>query len=145
MQDEQRRSAVKKCWEDKEAAQQVQRNVMDDTETYTGRLSGKSKPELEDIATALSLSTKGTKSEILECIKEHLENTPNLCQDHRFSGLYSSRGNWAPQESDSRAGSLRIDHTAPIQAIPSQQLIPSISYGCISLTSIFISLLIMSE
>ncbi|KAG2082932.1 hypothetical protein BD769DRAFT_1783496 [Suillus cothurnatus] len=115
--------------EDKEAAQQVQRNVMNDTVTYTGRLSSKSKPELEDIATTLLLSTKGTKSEILECIKEHLENTPNLCQDHRFSGLYSSRGNWAPQESDSHAGSSRIDHTAPIQAIPSQQLIPSISYG----------------
>ncbi|KAG2340314.1 hypothetical protein BDR05DRAFT_858361, partial [Suillus weaverae] len=56
-------------------------------------LSGKSKSELEDIATALSLSTEGTKSEILERIKEHLENTPDLHQDHHLSGLYSSRGN----------------------------------------------------
>jgi hypothetical protein len=60
----QKANAAKKHWEDKEAAQQVQHNAMDGTETYTGRLCDKSKPELEDIATALSLSTEGTKSEI---------------------------------------------------------------------------------
>ncbi|KAG2124401.1 uncharacterized protein EDB93DRAFT_1098264 [Suillus bovinus] len=107
--------------------------------------NAKSKSELEDIATALSLSTEGTKSEILERIKGHLENTPDLRQDHRFSGLYTSRGNRAPHESNGHAGSSRIDHTAPIQATPSQQLVPSISHGCISLTSMFILLLIMSE
>jgi hypothetical protein len=138
-------NAVKKRWEDKEAARRVQRNAMDGTEIYTGRLSGKSKSELEDIATALSLLTEGTKSEILGCIKEHLENTPDLRQDRRFSGLYPSRGNRVPHDSDSHTGSSRIDHTTPIQTIPSQQLVPSINYGCISLTSIFFSLLMTSE
>ncbi|KAG2063612.1 hypothetical protein BDR04DRAFT_987230, partial [Suillus decipiens] len=67
---------------------QAQHNAMDGTEIYTGWLSGKSKSELEGVTTALSLSNKGTKSEILECIKEHLKNTPDLCQDCHFSGLY---------------------------------------------------------
>ncbi|KAG2068996.1 hypothetical protein BDR04DRAFT_1102465 [Suillus decipiens] len=100
---------------------------MDGTEIYTGQLSGKSKSELEDITTALSLLTEGTKSEILGCIKEHLENTPDLRQDRRFSGLYPSHGNRVPHDSDSHTGSSRIDHTT--QTIPSQQLVPSINYG----------------
>ncbi|KAG2127606.1 uncharacterized protein EDB93DRAFT_1332657 [Suillus bovinus] len=92
--------------------------------------NAKSKSELEDIATALSLSTEGTKSEILERIKGHLENTPDLRQDHRFSGLYHLVEIGHPMSQTVMLDLQELTILLPFKLhTPSHQLVPSISHG----------------
>lgn len=89
----QKAGAAKQRKLEKEVARRAQRDALiNGTEIFKGRLSGKSKAELEDIATALSLSADGTKAEIVQRIKEHLDSTPDLRHSQRFSGLYPMRG-----------------------------------------------------
>jgi hypothetical protein len=59
---------------------------------YTGALMPKKKQELQDIANALKISDSGTKEELHGRIKKHLDNNPELEEDQRFSGLFTSRG-----------------------------------------------------
>ncbi|KAG5340633.1 hypothetical protein C0989_000990 [Termitomyces sp. Mn162] len=58
---------------------------------FSGALVPKKKQELQDIALALKLSDGGTKDEIMNRIKRHLELNPDLEEDPSFSGLFGSR------------------------------------------------------
>ena len=117
----QKASEAKERRHDKAAALHVQQGVMDGTEIYKGPLSSKSKAQLQDIATALSLSTDGIKIEITKRIKEYLDSAPNLRQDQRFAGLYSSRSRGRGLELNFMQQITQgdISHAAPV-AGPSQ-------------------------
>ena len=85
---------AKKRMEAKAAAVQAQREAMDGTEVYSGKLSTKNKTELENIAIALGFSEadlKVTKNDLISRIKQHLDETPVLQEHPQFSGLYNSR------------------------------------------------------
>lgn len=60
------------------------------TPAFTGSLQPKKKADLQEIATALQISDTGTKEELQNRIKEHLDkNQFKLEEDPAFSGLYS--------------------------------------------------------
>lgn len=61
--------------------------------TYSGSLQIKKKAELQEIAQALAISDAGTREDLLQRIKKHLEdNSAELESDPAFSGLYTTRG-----------------------------------------------------
>ena len=58
---------------------------------YSGSLQNKKKEELQDIAQALRLGDNGTRVELQQRIKKHLEDNANeLESDPEFSGLYAN-------------------------------------------------------
>ncbi|KAF8064105.1 Rft protein-domain-containing protein [Lyophyllum atratum] len=81
---------------------------------FTGALMPKKKSELQDIAIALRISDQGTKDEILNRIKKHLELNPDLEEDSSFAGLFGNRRKRSvqPQSSVPSARSASITETA---------------------------------
>ena len=62
------------------------------TVTFSGGLLSKTVDDLWDIAYALRISDEGHKDSLLTSIKAELECRPELCNNIRFSGLYTTRG-----------------------------------------------------
>ncbi|EJD43027.1 hypothetical protein AURDEDRAFT_114874 [Auricularia subglabra TFB-10046 SS5] len=59
---------------------------------YTGALKPKKKSELQEIATNLSVSASGTKDELEQRIRDHLDaNEHKLIDDPMYAGLYSRK------------------------------------------------------
>ncbi|KAG6902920.1 hypothetical protein C0995_009311 [Termitomyces sp. Mi166 len=58
---------------------------------FAGALMPKKKQELQEIALALKISDGGTKDDLMNRIKRHLELNPDLEEDPSFSGLFGSR------------------------------------------------------
>ncbi|KAG6879540.1 hypothetical protein C0992_001688 [Termitomyces sp. T32_za158] len=58
---------------------------------FAGALMPKKKQELQEIALALDISDSGTKDDLMNRIKRHLEHNPDLEEDPSFSGLFGSR------------------------------------------------------
>jgi hypothetical protein len=58
---------------------------------FSGALVPKKKSELQEIATALTISTQGTKEDLLSRIKKHLDLNPDLEDDPLFAGLFVTR------------------------------------------------------
>ncbi|EGN93340.1 hypothetical protein SERLA73DRAFT_78648 [Serpula lacrymans var. lacrymans S7.3] len=86
------KAAEAKAKKDAKAAEhQVQMSLLDGTEVFNGALSGKAKLDLQLIATALNLSADGKKQEVLDCIKTHFQENPDLETNSRFSGLFGAR------------------------------------------------------
>ncbi|KAL4066806.1 hypothetical protein J3A83DRAFT_4374875 [Scleroderma citrinum] len=63
----------------------------------TSTLFSKNKPELEDIAHTLRFLEKGLKADLIEHIKTHLRDNPELQNDAHFSGLYSGHSHSSHQ------------------------------------------------
>ncbi|KAI6149666.1 hypothetical protein BKA82DRAFT_172322 [Pisolithus tinctorius] len=98
----QQTEAMQSCRQEKEAAVQAQRDVMDGTEIYRGSLNMKTKTELETIALVLSFPQSniiGTKVTLLSMIRTHLKDNPNLQNNGRFSGLFPPHSCVANSES----------------------------------------------
>ncbi|KAG2039969.1 hypothetical protein BDR03DRAFT_1008644 [Suillus americanus] len=55
---------------------------------FSGRLTSKKKQDLQDIAFVLTLSTSGTKLELIATIVNHLSQSVYLQSDARFSKLF---------------------------------------------------------
>jgi hypothetical protein len=60
--------------------------------SYSGSLQPKKKAELQQIAAALRLSDQGTKEELQNRIKKHLDNNQGTLEDEpAFAGLFGRR------------------------------------------------------
>ncbi|KAJ3891895.1 hypothetical protein GG344DRAFT_46356 [Lentinula edodes] len=60
--------------------------------TFAGSLQPKKKSDLQSLASALNISTEGTKEEVQTRIKMYLDkNQSELAEDPQFSGLYGRR------------------------------------------------------
>jgi hypothetical protein len=71
---------------------------------YSGALAPKKKSELQEIAEKLSLDSTGTKEDIHNRIKAHLD-AKDLSDDPVFSGLYPS-GKKKPTRKETAASSV---------------------------------------
>ncbi|KAG6809833.1 hypothetical protein H0H92_014587 [Tricholoma furcatifolium] len=58
---------------------------------FTGALMPKKKQDLQEIAVALKISDQGTKDDLMNRIKRHLDTNPDLEEDPSFAGLYGTR------------------------------------------------------
>ena len=58
-------------------------------EPFTGALTTKAKPDLQDVAQALGLLITGSKKDLLERITHHFDENPNLRNTPRYEGLFS--------------------------------------------------------
>ena len=78
--------------------QQRRREMMLGTReiVFLGGLSSKKVEDLRDIAYALAISEEGTKEVLVASIKSNLETQPELQQNPRFAGLFSSRSQQRP-------------------------------------------------
>jgi SAP domain. len=60
--------------------------------SYSGSLQPKKKAELQEIAVALHLSEQGTKEELQNRIKRHLDSNQGSLEDEpAFAGLFGRR------------------------------------------------------
>ena len=103
------------------------------TVTFSGGLSSKKVDDLRDIAYALGISDEGHKDSLLTSIKAELERRPELRDNIRFSGLYTTRGQKrntiaAPTNENLPPANCQRDQPAPpdhrfshMPAGPSQQ------------------------
>ncbi|KAJ8074893.1 hypothetical protein AAF712_015574 [Marasmius tenuissimus] len=81
--------------------------------TYSGSLQAKKKSELQSIATDLRLSDDGTREELQQRIKKHLDaKQSQLEEDPRFAGLYVRR----------RKGSVQPTPTPVAESTPVKDL-----------------------
>ena len=56
---------------------------------FTGSLSSKSKPDLQEIAGALSLAEEGTKEVLIHRINTFFDSHPSIRDSERFTGLFN--------------------------------------------------------
>ena len=68
--------------------EQQQHNWAPDT-PFTGSLSLKSKPDLQEIAGTLSLAEEGTKEVLICKINTFFDSHPHICNSDRFRGLFN--------------------------------------------------------
>lgn len=65
---------------------------------YSGSLQPKKKAELKEIALALRISDFGTKEEVQQRIRKHLDDNQAVLEDNpTFSGLFTRRKRAVPQ------------------------------------------------
>ena len=57
-------------------------------EAYTGALSAKNKPDLQEVAKSLAISKDGTKTDIQCRINVHFDAHPRLNEDPKYMGLF---------------------------------------------------------
>ena len=72
--------------EDAENTRQIAEDALN--RDFTGRMAGYKKCDLRALAVALSISDKGTNSELLTRIQNTFEENPDLKQNSQFSGLF---------------------------------------------------------
>ncbi|KAG6878047.1 hypothetical protein C0993_000370 [Termitomyces sp. T159_Od127] len=90
---------------------------------FAGALMPKKKQELQEIALALNISEIGTKDDLMNRIKRHLEHNPDLEEDPSFSGLFGSRRRRSVQPQPAVAQALakpnsrgrRVVHPDPVR------------------------------
>lgn len=73
----------------KEAERERLRLERNPDEPFTGTLTTKSKPDLQDVAQALGLLTTGSKKDLLERITNHFDGNPNLRNTPCYENLFS--------------------------------------------------------
>lgn len=82
----------REAWE-QQAAKEAEREQLqlerDLNEPFTGALTTKTKPDLQDIAQALGLLYSGGKKDLLEHIVHHFDVNPDLQNSHHYEGLFS--------------------------------------------------------
>ena len=91
-----------------------------------GLSSYKTKEPLLAIANALKISDKGTKADLIDRIRQHLDNNPQLRDNPRFAGLFQIPGSRCrlnhtetpTSEPSSSSGAIQAQVTQFQQAVP---------------------------
>lgn len=73
----------------KENDREQQRRDQAPDAPFTGSLSSKSKPDLQEIAGALSLAEDGTKEVLIHRINTFFGSHPHIRNSERFTGLFN--------------------------------------------------------
>jgi hypothetical protein len=71
------------------AEREQQRHDRPADQPFTGALSSKKKPDLQEIAGALNLTETGTKEALISRINKFFEQNPDLHDAPRFLGLFN--------------------------------------------------------
>lgn len=74
--------------EEKKKNDLVRRAIQGSAMVFSGSLSSKNKTDLEDLASALSLSIEGTKAVLVSRITTYFDDHPRFKEDDRYSGLF---------------------------------------------------------
>jgi hypothetical protein len=86
---------------------------------FSGSLSSKNRPDLQEIAGALGLSETGTKEVLTQSIKTHFNTNPSLRDLPRFSGLFNRATRRRPRELENQLSMASTSHnTLPQQGEP---------------------------
>jgi hypothetical protein len=86
---EQKKKDVAARQKQKENDREQQRQARAPDAPFTGSLSSKSKPDLQEIGGALSLSEDGTKEVLVRRINTFFDLHPRLRDSDRFTGLFN--------------------------------------------------------
>ncbi|KAG1743587.1 uncharacterized protein EDB91DRAFT_1011540, partial [Suillus paluster] len=84
-----KKDEAKQCAAAKKAVRSARQAAQGAGACFTGSFSAKNKDNLIDIASALQISTAGTKPELLKAIKEYFDSHPELKNDEHFVGLFT--------------------------------------------------------
>lgn len=103
----------------KEAERGRLRLERDWNEPFTGALTTKPKPDLQDIAHTLGLLTTGGKKDLLERITQCFDGNPNLRNTPRYEGLFNrSRGRRLQVVHDENTPDTNAQANASVPALP---------------------------
>ena len=101
-----------------ESAERLARRATN-SEIFTGTLTSKTRPDLQDIAHALSIRTDGKKQELVDRINGHATSHPEVKENPRFSSLFVQRGR----------GRLPIDSRGPNVHTQLSPNVPTVQYS----------------
>ena len=117
-QEQEHAAAEKEKQKEADTAERAQRVANDAlNRDFEGRLTSYKKDDLRALAIALSISDKGTNSELLSRIDDCFKKSPNLKNNSRFSNLFSKR----------RTGKVTLDQPEDLQSQQQVPLTPSIA------------------
>jgi hypothetical protein len=102
-------------------------------EPFTGALTTKAKPDLQDVAQALGLLITGSKKDLLERITHHFDENPNLRNAPHYEGLFS-RSRRRPAR-DENVPSMNEDAPGPTGRRSSTNNLPPLSSNIANLSS----------
>lgn len=118
---EQKKNDAEQRRKEKEAERLQHRLNRPPDAPFTGSLSSKNRPDLQEIAGALGLPETGTKEVLTQSIKGHFDANPSLRDSPRFSGLFNRASRRRPRELENQLSVASTSHnTLP----PSQQREP---------------------
>ena len=121
---EQKRKDTAMRRKQKENDREQQRRDRAPDAPFTGSLSSKNKPDLQEIAGALSLAEEGTKEVLIHRINTFFDSHPRIRDSERFTGLF----NRAHRRRIDMNGTTQIQPPDNSSHIPSASQAPSLSY-----------------
>src|SRR6266852_4185644 len=96
----QKKKEAERSWKEKEAERDQQRQARGPDAPFTGSLTSKNKPDLQEIAAALNLLEDGTKDALIQRITACFDSNPLLRDGPRFSGLFHRALRRRPQATE---------------------------------------------
>ena len=117
--------------------EQQWRNRAPDT-PFTGSLSSKSKPDLQEIAGTLFLAEEGTKEVLICKINTFFVSHPHICDSNRFRGLFNHvHKQWIDLDMNNATQILTPDNSSHLPLITNVTNLPIAGPGTSTTHGIF--------
>jgi len=122
--EQQKKTAARERRAAQDAEREQQRRERDPNQAFSGSLSSKNKPDLQDVAHSLQLDITGTKKDLVERITAHFDARPEKKTEARYEGIFNPRRR--PRNDDNAPPPL----PPPVQVLqsPLQQPSPFANY-----------------
>jgi len=89
--EQQKKTAARERRAAQDAEREQQRRERDPKQAFSGSLSSKNKPDLQDVAHALQLDIAGTKKDLVDRITAHFNAHPEKKTEAQYEGIFNSR------------------------------------------------------